>query len=291
MGLGLADVPADVAGAVRVRAKGNRYLGVGEATQQPSRGIVVVEALAGCGGRDLNAATRIVRALGHLLPKRCGVKVGRKAFLRKAHDQVGMSHHIKVKWAFAGAAPVVDVALPHAAHAQVFPNVQVGVVVDPTAKGIGCIGASDVFRFRRTRGTGHDIAWVANPMHAAKAYDGALGPALYQGLATLVPIAFKTVDKGELRSDLRGEFAGVLKGQTMCRQVTLDNLYFAVGVHAGGQGEVIGRDHDAAAGRSSGTDVVLKRGMPVRKRGVGMAIDQRAHGHSGSFASSESASL
>ena len=32
VGLGLADVPADVAGAVRVRAKGNRYLGVGEAT-------------------------------------------------------------------------------------------------------------------------------------------------------------------------------------------------------------------------------------------------------------------
>ena len=128
-------------------------------------------------------------------------------------------------------------------------------------------------------------------MHAAKAYDGALGPALYQGLATLVPIAFKTVDKAELRSDLRGEFAGVLKGQTMCRQVTLDNLYFAVGVHAGGQGEVIGRDHDAAAGRSSGANVVLKRGMSVRKRGVGMAIDQRASRHGGSFAFGESAPL
>ena len=64
VGLGLADVPADVAGAVRVRAKGNRYLGVGEATQQPGRGIVVVEALARCGGRDLNAATRDEVAFG-----------------------------------------------------------------------------------------------------------------------------------------------------------------------------------------------------------------------------------
>ena len=33
VGLGLADVPADVAGAVCVRAKGDGYLGVGEATQ------------------------------------------------------------------------------------------------------------------------------------------------------------------------------------------------------------------------------------------------------------------
>ena len=239
MGLGLADVPADVAGAVRVRAKGNRYLGVGEATQQPSRGIVVVEALAGCGGRDLNAATRIVRALGHLLPKRCGVKVGRKAFLRKAHDQVGMSHHIKVKWAFAGAAPVVDIALPYAAHAQVFPNMQVGVVVDPTAARIGRIGTSGVLRPRRARSACRNIAWVANPMHTAQAHDGALGPTLNQRLAALVPIAFKAIDKAELRRNLRGKLAGILKSQTMCRQVALSNLHLAVGVHAGGQGEMV----------------------------------------------------
>ena len=186
------------------------------------RGIVVVEALARCGGRDLNAAARIVGALGHLLPKRCGVKVGRKAFLRKAHDQVGVSHYIKVERAFAGAAPVVDIALPHAAHAQVFPNVQVGVVVDPTAKGIGRIGASDVFRSRRTRGAGHDIARVANPMHAAQAHYGTRGPALNQRLAALVPIAFKAIDKLELRRDLRGKLAGVLKSQTMRRQVALE---------------------------------------------------------------------
>ena len=145
-----------------------------------------------------------------------------------------MSHHIKVERALAGAAPVVDVALPHAAYPQVFPNVQVGVVVDPTAKGIGCIGTSDVFRSRRTRGAGHDIAWVANPMHAAQAHDGALGPALNQRLAALVPIAFKAIDKLELRRDLRGKLAGILKSQTMCRQVALDNLHLAVGIHAGG---------------------------------------------------------
>ena len=117
VGLGLADVPADVAGAVRVRAKGDGHLGVGEATQQPGRGVVIVEPLARCGGRDLNAATRIVGAFGHLLPKRRGVKVGCKAVLRKAHDQVGVGHHVKVERALAGAAPVIDIALPHAAHA------------------------------------------------------------------------------------------------------------------------------------------------------------------------------
>ena len=232
-----------------------------------------------------------MRALGHLLPKRCGVKVGRKAFLRKAHDQVGVSHYIKVERALAGAAPVVDIALPHAAYPQVFPNVQVGVVVDPTAKGIGCIGTSDVFRSRRTRGAGHDIAWVTNPMHTAQAHDGASGPALDQRLAALVPIAFKAIDKLKLRRDLRSELAGVLKCQTMRRQAALDDLHLAVGVHAGGQGEVVGRDHDAAAGRSGGANVVLKRGMAVRKRSMGVAIDQRACGHGSSFASSESAPL
>ena len=133
MGLGLADIPANITGAVRIRAKGNGRLSMGKAAQKAGRGIVVVEPLARCGGRDLNAAARIVRTLGHLPPKRRGVKIGRKAFLRKAHDQVGVSHHIKVERAFAGAAPFIDIALPHAAHAQVFPNVQVGVVVDPAA--------------------------------------------------------------------------------------------------------------------------------------------------------------
>ena len=77
-------------------------------------------------------------------------------------------------------------------------------------------------------------------MHAAQAHDGALGPALNQRLAALVPIAFKAIDKLELRRDLRGELAGVLKCQAMFRQVALDNLHFAVGVHAGGQGEMVG---------------------------------------------------
>ena len=202
-----------------------------------------------------------------------------------------MGHHVKVERALAGAAPVVDVALPYAAHAQVFPDVQVGVVVDPTAERIGRIGASDVLRSRRARGTGHDIAGVANPMHATQAHHGAFGPALNQRLAALVPIAFKTVDKGELRRDLCGELASVFKCQAMCRQITLDNLYLAVGVHAGRQGEVVGRDHDLTSGGGSGTDVFLKRGMPVRKRGMGMAIDQRACGHGGSFAFGESAPL
>ena len=168
---------------------------------------------------------------------------------------------------------------------------QIGVIVDPAAARIGHIGTSDVLRPRRARSTCRNIAWVTNPMHTAQAHDGTSGPALDQRLAALVPIAFKAIDKLELRRDLRGKLAGILKSQMMCRQVALSNLHFAVGIHAGGQGEMVGRDHDAAAGRSSGTDVVLKRGMPVRKRGVGMAIDQRAHGHSGSFASSESASL
>ena len=91
---------------------------------------------------------------------------------------------------------------------------QVGIVVDPTAKGIGCIGARDVLCPCRARGACRNIARVANPVHAAQTYDGALGPVLYQGLAALVPIAFKTVDKGELRRNLRGEFAGVLKGKS-----------------------------------------------------------------------------
>ena len=168
---------------------------------------------------------------------------------------------------------------------------QVGVVVDPATKRIGRIGTSDALRSRRARGAGHDIARVANPMHAAQAHHGAPGPALNQGFAALVPIAFKAIDKLELRRDLRGKPAGVLKGQTMCRQVALDDLHLAVSIHTGRQGEVVGRDHDAAACRSSGTDVVIKRGMAVRKRGVGVTIDQRASGHGGSFASSESASL
>ena len=168
---------------------------------------------------------------------------------------------------------------------------QVGIVVDPAAARVGRIGARDVLCPCRARSAGHDIARIANPVHTAQAHYGTLGPALHQGLAALVPIAFKTVDKGELRRDLRGELAGVLKGQAMRRQVALDNLHFAVGVHAGGQGEVVSRDHDAAACRSSGTDVVLKRGMAIRKRSMGVAIDQRAGGHGDSFAFGESAPL
>ena len=151
-----------------------------------------------------------------------------------------MSHHIKVKRAFAGTTPVVDVALPHAAHAQVFPNVQVGVIVDPTAARIGRVGTSDVLRPRRARSACRNIAWVANPMHAAQAYHGAFGPALNQRLAVFVPIALKAIDKLELRRDPRGKLAGVFKSQTMCRQVALDNLHLAIGIHAGGQGEVVG---------------------------------------------------
>jgi len=77
-------------------------------------------------------------------------------------------------------------------------------------------------------------------MHAAQEYDGALGPALNQRLAALVPIAFKAIDKAELRRNLRGKLASILKSQTMCRQVALSNLHFAVGIHAGGQGEMVG---------------------------------------------------
>lgn len=51
VGLGLADAPANIAGSVRIRTKGNRHLGMGKATQQPGRGIVVVQALARCGPR------------------------------------------------------------------------------------------------------------------------------------------------------------------------------------------------------------------------------------------------
>lgn len=46
VGLGLADAPANIAGSVRIRTKGNRHLGMGKATQQPGRGIVVVQVLA-----------------------------------------------------------------------------------------------------------------------------------------------------------------------------------------------------------------------------------------------------
>ena len=71
-------------------------------------------------------------------------------------------------------------------------------------------------------------------MHAAQAHYGTRGPALNQRLATFVPVAFKAIDKLELRRDLRGKLAGILKSQTMCRQVALDNLHLAVGIHAGG---------------------------------------------------------
>jgi hypothetical protein len=128
-------------------------------------------------------------------------------------------------------------------------------------------------------------------MHATQAYDGALGPALNQRLATLVPIAFKAIDKLELGCDLRGKLAGVLKGQTMYRQVAFDNLHLAVGIHAGGQGEVVGRDHDPTASGRGSANVFLKGGMAVRKRGMSMAIDQRACGHGDSFAFGESAPL
>ncbi len=129
---------------------------------------------------------------------------------------------------------------------------QVGVVVDPTAKGNGRIGTSDVLRSRRARGACRSIARVTNPMHATQAHHGAFGPALNQRLAALVPIAFKAIDKLELRRDLRGKLASILKSQTVCRQVALDNLNLAIGIHAGRQGEVVGRDHDLAAGRSGG---------------------------------------
>ena len=117
---------------------------------------------------------------------------------------------------------------------------QVAIIVDPTAARIGRIGTSDVLRPRRARSTCRNIAWVTNPMHAAQAHDGASGPALDQRLAALVPIAFKAIDKLELRRDLRGKLASILKSQTMCRQVALSNLHFAVGIHAGGQGEMVG---------------------------------------------------
>ena len=77
-------------------------------------------------------------------------------------------------------------------------------------------------------------------MYAAQAHDGAFGPALNQRLAVFVPIALKAIDKLELRRDPRGKLAGVFKSQTMCRQVALDNLHLAIGIHAGGQGEVVG---------------------------------------------------
>ena len=168
---------------------------------------------------------------------------------------------------------------------------QVGIVVDPATKRIGRIGTSDALCSRRARGAGHDIARVANPMHAAQAHRGALGPALYQGLAAFVPIAFKAIDKLELRRDLRGKLAGILKSQAMCRQVALDDLHLAVSIHAGRQGEVVGRDHDPTASGRGSADVFLKRGMAVRKRSMSMAIDQRACGHGDSFAFGESAPL
>ena len=113
----------------------------------------------------------------------------------------------------------------------------------------------------------------------------------HQRLAALVPIAFKAIDKLELRRDLRGKLASILKSQTMCRQVALDNLHLAVGIHAGGSGEVVGRDHDAAAGGRGSADVFLKRGMSVRKQGGGVAIDQRASRHGDCFAFCETAPL
>ena len=167
---------------------------------------------------------------------------------------------------------------------------QVGVVVDPAAERIGRIRASDASvpavpaaPAMISPGSPIQCTLPKRTMHPRTS--------LNQRLATFVPVAFKAIDKLKLRRDLRGKPAGVLKRQAMRRQVALDNLHFAVGVHAGGQGEVVSRDHNAAAGGGSSADVVLKRGMAIRKRGVGVTIDQRASGHGGSFAFGESASL
>ncbi len=105
---------------------------------------------------------------------------------------------------------------------------QVGIVVDPAAARVGRIGASDVLCPRRARSACRNIARVANPMYAAQAHDGARDQRSTQRLAAFVPIAFKAIDKLELRRDLHGKLAGILKSQTMCRQVALDNLYLAL---------------------------------------------------------------
>ena len=168
---------------------------------------------------------------------------------------------------------------------------QVGVVVDPTAARIGRIGTSGVLRPRRARSACRNIAWVANPMHTAQAHDGALGPTINQRLAALVPIAFKAIDKAELRRNLRGKLASSSKARRCAGRSPSVTCTSQLASMLAGRVRWSVETMTRQLAASSGANVVLKRGMTVRERGVGVAIDQRASRHGSSFASSESASL
>ena len=61
------------------------------------------------------------------------------------------------------------------------------------------------------------------------------------------------------------------------------DLNISGGVHAGGEGEMVGRDHDLAPGSYRRLDVLVERRDAIGKTRVRVAIDQRTARHGLSF--------
>lgn len=265
---------------MRVRAERDGNAGAREALKQAAGGVVIVHGLTQSGGRYLDAPAGVACAGDHLVPQRGEVASGGEALVGKAHSEVRVSHDVEGEGALAGAAPCVRVATPDLIGAQVSPNVQVAAVVDPAVARGGRICAGNGSRPGLAGGKAN-VAHFSNPVDAAQAHDGAGAPAAYVFLAAGIPVAFKTVDNLKVGGDSSCEVARGFKGGAVRRQVCKRYLDLAGGIHAGGQGEVVGGNHDSTARGGSGADVLLKRGLAVREARVGVAVDDGPDGRRG----------
>ena len=66
--IGIADAPADIAGAVRIRPKRDGDVCMGKTLEQTEGGIIIVYAFAHTGRGNFDTSVRIVRARCHLVP-------------------------------------------------------------------------------------------------------------------------------------------------------------------------------------------------------------------------------
>ena len=255
---------------------------MGKALEQAGCRVIIIESLAQRCRGDLDAPTCVVRTLRHLVPKRAKAEIRREPIVFKSTGKVGMRHHIEVERAFACRAPCVYIAIPYLANPQIFPNMQVGTIVNPSEGGVGRIRALNGPGIGSTCGARVNVTGLACPVHAAQAHGSACAPAFDEGLAALIPIAFKSVDELHAGYNLHGKLACGIEGGVVRGKVRLGHLNFACRVHTGRKREMVGRDHHGQAGGSGGADVVLKRCLSIREFGVRVAIDQRtcAHGRS-----------
>ena len=166
-----------------------------------------------------------------------------------------------------------QVSAPHLVGAQLFPDVLVAAVVDPSgtaSREVGLRHARSPIGSGRPRGY---ITRIPDPVDASQAEHRAGAPPLHERLASFVPIAFKAVDELQLRGDLRRQLPCRLEGATMRGELHFGYLALEFRIHAGGQREVVGGGEDAAPGGGSGPHVLLERGLAVGEAGMGVAVD------------------